>query len=145
MLLCPPVAVRATDLIMEGILLKYDILALASFLLDGPILDNFLGRYLRDLKHPRIMDTTDPLVHQTCNWHNEQMLRVASQCLPIVAASRESLFIVPKKESSDCISYCPRCLVQLLIKDTTCPDCGGVELVSFTPTSDICKGGDSRV
>ncbi|MEI6847465.1 MAG: hypothetical protein WCK32_05425 [Chlorobiaceae bacterium] len=133
MFLSPPVAVRANDLVMNKVIYQYDLLSLASFLLSSSIREQFFMLYLRDLKYPIRIDSEDPAVEQACRYQNNIILEIARRQLPEVASIVKSAFTPPQKESNDRLSYCPRCFVQLPVKDNDCPDCIGIGLRSFEP------------
>ncbi len=143
MFLCPPVAIRATDYIIEQFGSKYDILSLVVFFLNDQSKEKFLALYLRDLRHPVSIDDDNSLLSDICSWQNSTVLRIADQHLPAIASIIESTLSSPKKQFPDSISYCPRCLVQLSVKDKNCPDCNGVALIAFDEGSALkSEGGD---
>lgn len=135
MFFCPPVSIRATDCIIDKFFSEYDILALATFLPGMQLKENFLTWYLRDLCHPVSIDSENQLLKDTCYWQNSTILRMANQQLPEIASIIESALSAPERLSPDRLSYCPRCLVQLSVKDKNCPDCSGVPLKVFETAS----------
>lgn len=131
MALCPPVAIRSIDLLTGQSLYKYDILALAHLFLAKADCDDFCASYVRDLRHPISFDSDNPLVRQTCRWQNETIMRLALPLLPSVASAVPRSMALPSRQSADCLSFCPRCLIQLATKDGNCPECSGVPLMPF--------------
>jgi hypothetical protein len=141
MALCPPVAIRSIDVITEQSLYKFDILTIAHLFLDKADCDDFCAAYVRDLRHPIAIDFENPLVTQTCQWQNKTIIRLASLVLPSVASAIPRSTAFPPRQSADCLSFCPRCLIQLSTKDGTCPECSGVPLISFNSIGDISLKG----
>ena len=141
MALCPPVAIRSIDLLTEQALYKFDVLSLAHLFLDKTGCDDFCASYVRDLRHPITIDSENPLVKQTCLWQNETILRLASRVLPSVISAISRSMAFPPRQSAECLSFCPRCLIQLATKDGTCPECSGVPLVPFNSIDDISLKG----
>ena len=141
MALCPPVTIRSIDLLTEKLLYKFDILAIAHLFLDKADCDDFCASYVRDLRHPIAVDSENPLVRQTCQWQNETILRLASLVLPSVAFVIPRSTASPPRQAADCLSYCPRCLIQLVTKDGSCPECSGVPLIPFNSIGDISLKG----
>ena len=121
----------------------YDVLALAYSLLKGQSRDIFLSKYLCDLKLPLCIDFDNPMLLKTCKWQNEAILRVAAGYSPNMASLIETSFKTPQQESPDRLSYCPRCLIQLSVKDKNCPDCNSVQLITFDAVLELKSVGEA--
>lgn len=143
MALCPPVGIRSIDLLTEQALYKFDILSIAHLFLDKAACDNFCTSYVRDLRYPITIASANPLVGQTCQWQNETILRLASLVLPSVSPAIHRSTVPPPRQSPDCLSFCPRCLIQLASNDGDCPECSGVALVTFNSSGDISPKGNT--
>jgi hypothetical protein len=141
MALCPPVGIRSIDLLTEQSLYKFDILSMAHLLLNKADCDEFCSAYVRDLRNPITIDSINPLVRQTCQWQNKTIMRLASLVLPSVASAINRTTALPQCQSADCLSFCPRCLIQLAIKDGTCPECNGVPLIPLNSIGEILIKG----
>ena len=76
MMLCPPSAIRASDLIMEKFSARLEALPLAVLLLHGAERDVFLSEYLADLESAYIPGGMPDTVRQTCLWQNQTILRI---------------------------------------------------------------------
>lgn len=74
MVLCPPTALRAADLVMERLSAGLEALPLAKLLLRGDARKDFLCAYLDDLRAPDIPSNLDPVVRETCLWQNRTIL-----------------------------------------------------------------------
>ena len=131
MMLCPPVAIRAPDLIMAKAASSLDVLALAPVLLHGPELKAFIIQYVRDLRHPLALEQDSAVLRTTCMWQNNVIIEVARTLIPDVDAVLDEMSVGPVRDSEASKTYCPRCFVQLSVSEGTCPDCAGVPLHPF--------------
>lgn len=131
MMLCPPVAIRATDLLMAKAASSLDVLALAPVLLHGAALKAFIIQYVRDLRHPLALEQDSDALMSTCMWQNNAILEVARTLIPDVDAALAEMSAGPARDSEASKTYCPRCFVQLTVSEGTCPDCAGVPLHPF--------------
>ena len=84
MMLCPPSAIRACDLIMEKLSARLDALPLAVLLLHGAERDIFLSEYLADLESPYIPDDMPDIIRSTCLWQNQTILRIGITEIPML-------------------------------------------------------------
>jgi len=131
MVLCPPVGIRALDLLMAPALASFHALTLAELLLPEARRTAFICGWLRDLRHPLRIAAAHAEVDRICRWQNDVVAAAAARRLPSVARCRTLLAQPPAREDNDRLAFCPRCLAQLAVRDTHCPDCPGVALVSF--------------
>jgi hypothetical protein len=124
MVVCPPGAIGAPDLLTAGLMAHYDP-ALVASLLHGADTDAFVDGYLRDLHFPIKDELNDPLSLEIVRWYRARVLDCISGRLqrfgPQRASARPDLVA-----SAD--SYCPRCLGQFQIDREECADCPGVSL-----------------
>lgn len=91
MILCPPSAIRACDLIMEKMSTRLDALPLAVLLLRGAERDAFLTEYLTDLEAAYIPDDMPDIIRSTCLWQSRTILKIGVAAIPMlkrVAAKR---------------------------------------------------------
>lgn len=132
MIVCPPVAIRACDLLTTYLLAQYSPFTLASLFLSSDRRQHFCGNVLRDLIHPISGNLTDPRPALISAWQNSTIVNMASRHLPDVALCLERIRHEPQREAPDCGSYCPRCLGQFHQQDGYCPDCTGVTLIPFS-------------
>lgn len=75
MLLCPPTALRACDLIMRKLSAQLDLLPVAVLLLRGTIRKTFLSEYIADLESPDIPDGLPSDVRDACLWQTQAILK----------------------------------------------------------------------
>lgn len=124
MILCPPVAIRAADLLTRNLLADYSPVVLAS-VLAGAGEQQFVRAFVFDLQHPLKHEVVDETAEQTMRWSVDAQLEL---CLRFLKS--EDL-LAPSQREEGSISYCPRCRCQYVVSETDCPDCPGVELVAF--------------
>jgi len=130
MILCPPVSIRAADILTRNLLADYSPIVLAS-VLAGAGEQQFVRAFVLDLQHPLKHEISDETAEQTMRWTVAEQLNI---CLEQIGQGRylkpEDL-LAPSVRERDSISYCPRCRYQYVVSETDCPDCPGVELVTF--------------
>lgn len=130
MILCPPVSMRAPDILTRNLLAEYSPIVVAS-LLTGSGEQQFMRAFILDLQHPLKHEVSDEVAEQTIGWTAAEQLNV---CLEQVRAGRylkpEELS-APTQREENSISYCPRCQCQFVVSAVECPDCPGVGLVDF--------------
>ena len=130
MILCPPVSIRAADILTKNLLAQYSPIVLAS-VLPGTGEQQFVRGVILDLKHPLRHEVSDADAEKTIAWTANEQLNV---CLDGVKKGRylkpEDL-LAPTQREGNSIAYCPRCRCQFVVSDGECPDCPGVRLVEF--------------
>ncbi len=130
MILCPPVSIRAPDILTRNLLADYSPIVVAS-LLTGAGEQQFVRSFILDLQHPLKHEVSDETAEKTIRWTAAEQLNL---CLDQVKSGRylkpEDLS-APAQREENSISYCPRCRCQFVVSATECPDCPGVELVEF--------------
>ncbi len=128
MIVCPPVSMRAADVLTKNLLAEFSPVAVAS-VLGGPGDQQFVRSFVLDLQHPLKHEITDAKAAETIDWMNAQQLR---SCLSLIErVDRFKSFLGPTEREGESVSYCPRCGVQFVLDEGECPDCPGVALVSF--------------
>ena len=131
MVLCPPVSLRAPDVLTRNLLGEYSPIVVAN-VLSGAGAQRFAREFVLDLQHPLKHEVTEEQAVETISWMNEAQLKA---CLEHVERdwrmTVESLLTTAEREG-DSVSYCPRCRVQFVLEEGECPDCPGVGLVAFT-------------
>ena len=130
MILCPPVSMRAADILTRNLLAEYSPVVLAS-VLAGSGEQQFVRAFVLDLQHPLKHEVADETAEKTMRWAVAEQLGI---CLDQIEQGRylkaEELQ-APAVREKDSISYCPRCRCQYVVSASECPDCPGVELVLF--------------
>ena len=130
MILCPPVSIRAADILTRNLLSAYSPIVLAS-VLPGSGEHQFVRGVILDLKHPLRHEISDEIASKTIAWTANEQLNV---CLEQVKKGRylkpEEL-LAPTQREENSVSYCPRCRCQFVVSEGECPDCPGVHLAEF--------------
>ena len=75
MLLCPPVSIRAPDVLTRNLLAEYSPIVLAS-LLAGLSEQQFMRAFILDLQHPLKHEVSDETAAKTIGWTAAEQLNV---------------------------------------------------------------------
>jgi len=130
MILCPPVSIRAADILTKNLLAQYSPIVLAS-VLPGSGEKQFVRSVILDLKHPLRHEVTDADAEKTIEWTASEQLNVCMDQVKKGRYLKPQELLAPAQREENSISYCPRCRCQYVVNDCECPDCPGVELVDF--------------
>ncbi len=126
MILCPPVAIRAADVLTKNLLADFSPIVLARMLrATGEA--QFVRGMILDLKHPIKHELSDAKAVEALTWTTDEQLKA---CLTETKLEWKEL-IAPAQREDNSRSYCPRCLCQFVVADDECSDCPGVKLVAF--------------
>ena len=129
MILCPPVSMRAADILTRSLLSDYSPVVVAG-VLSGSKEQKFVRAFVLDLKHPLKHEVMDAAAVETINWATAEQLKASLAHVQRDGDSADRLG--PVEREGDSIAYCPRCDVQFVVSEGECPDCPGVELVAFS-------------
>jgi hypothetical protein len=127
MILCPPVSIRAADILTKNLLAEYSPIVLAN-VLPGSGETQFVRSVILDLKHPLKHEVTEVDAEKTISWTAGEQLKV---CLKNDRFLKPEELLAPAQREENSIAYCPRCRCQFVVSEGECPDCPGVELVEF--------------
>ena len=132
MIVCPPIALRAADVLTQNLLAEYSPIVVAN-VRAGAGEPQFVRDYVLDLQHPLKHEVTQDEAAETVSWMNAAQLKA---CLEHIQRDREttveSLLEVARRDA-DSVACCPRCGVQFVAgAGDECPDCPGVDLVAFS-------------
>ncbi len=119
MILCPPVAIRAADILTKNLLSEFSPIILAE-VLTGSGEPQFVRSVILDLKHPLGHELSDASAVETITWAANEQVKLC-----------ESYVLFPMQREENSISYCPRCECQFVVEVVECPDCPGVRLIAF--------------
>ena len=126
MILCPPAAIRAADLLTRDLLSNYNPIVVAH-LLAGTHAQRFIRSFILDLQHPLKHESSNETAAEIIEWSAADQLR---QCVAYVEHKKSFKgLLAPLKATGDFNSYCPRCECKFMLGESECPDCPGVELV----------------
>ena len=127
MILCPPVSMRSADILTRNLLSEYSPLVVAG-VLAGSNEQKFVRAFVLDLQYPLKHEVTDAAAVETIDWVTAEQLKAS---LGQVQRDGDANVLGPVEREGDSIAYCPRCDVQFVMGEGECPDCPGVDLVSF--------------
>lgn len=131
MILCPPVAIRALDVVANPLLGSFNPLNVANVLLDKIKYSVFAKEFMLDLKYPIQPNHLSDDGILIMMWHNNTLFNLCKSYLDDVAKLNIDLFSPPIQTDEHSKSYCPRCLGQFTKESGECPDCFGVKLALF--------------
>jgi hypothetical protein len=140
MVLCPPVSIRAADLLTKHLLSEYSPIVLAG-LLSPSAGQQFVRAFILDLQHPLKHEVSDDSAAEVINWAAAEQLRMCLDYLKRSSYSRTEGLLAPPRRDGNSISYCPRCGCQFVVSFGGCPDCPGVGLLTFSSQREIDTGG----
>ena len=119
MVLCPPVAIRAADVLTKNSLAEFSPIVLAE-VLAGDNERQFVRSVILDLKYPLKHELSDASAVETITWAANERLRVC-----------ERYVLAPIQPEENSMSYCPRCECQFVAAADECPDCPGVRVIKI--------------
>ena len=127
MILCPPVAIRAADVLTRNLLADFSPIVLAT-VLPGSGEQHFVRGVVLDLKYPLGHDLSDANAVETITWAANERLSVFEHYL------KPQELLLPAQREENSISYCPRCLCQFVVEVEECSDCPGVTTTKWDET-----------
>ena len=137
MVLCPPVAIRAPDLITAPLLGGYNPLVVGLLVLSRERFAEFASRTLRHLEYSPLDHLTDRRSSEIAQWQNRLLSALASDFLRLRADLQDDPLAAPEPDETGLLFYCPRCLGQFTQDPGECPECPGVSALAFHhPDSD---------
>jgi len=133
MLLAPPAAIRASDVLGRHLLEAFHPLAVARILCPPNRFRDFARQTLIDLRYPLfpVCPATESAPVETERWFRETTLAVVEEFLQKEGFKVNELVAAPKPADAANLSYCPRCGTQFVTRQGTCADCGGRPLEPF--------------
>ncbi len=140
MVLCPPVSIRATDLLTKNLLSEYSPVVLAA-LVSGSAAKEFVRAFILDLQHPLAHDVTDVTSAEIISWATVAQLSLCLDHLIRSGFSNPNVLLAPPTQDGNSTSYCPRCRGQFVVDSRRCPDCPGVGLLAFPDPDETGVGG----
>ncbi len=129
-LLSPPAAIRACDLLLKDLLCGFHPLVIARITCNDSEFVGLASRVLREIVSPPLVGgpSADDLISQCRNSHRERLGRILEKFIAKTGMDPTELLAPPARQSKVCLSYCPRCRVQFTRATGFCNDCKGVAL-----------------
>lgn len=142
MILCPPVAIRANDVLSRNLLSQYSPIVVAD-LLPGSSAQQFVRSFLLDLQHPLKHEVVDDHSIEIMNWAAAEQLKYSLEYISGSKYPGAEVLLARPDKTDDSVFYCPRCGCQFVSASDSCPDCPGVQLLSFTSQAEARTQGVS--
>ena len=130
LILCPPGAIRAIDLLTTNIISTFDPMVIAQTR-PRKQLTNFIEWYMRDLYFPLKPPALGTKAKGIVEWYSEEIKNGATEYLKKHDPDGLREIFAPPHRDQNSFSYCPRCHTQFNIVDGDCADCPGVALTAF--------------
>jgi len=131
MILCPPVSIRAADILTRNLLAEYSPIVLAG-VLPGSGEQQFVRGVILDLQHPLAHEVSDEAAAKTIAWTANEQLNVCLEQSKTGRYLKPQELLAPAQREENSVSYCPRCWCQFVVSGGECADCPGVRLVEFS-------------
>ena len=133
MLLAPPAAIRAPDVLGRHLLEPFHPLAVARIVCSPRRFRDFARQTMIDLRYPLfpVCPTTESAPVETDRWFRETTLAAVEAFLQQEGLKVRELVAAPEPTDPANLSYCPRCGTQFVTREGTCADCGGRPLQMF--------------
>jgi hypothetical protein len=130
MILCPPVSIRAVDLMTLDALTDFHPVLIARITL-GERSRTFVRAFISDLTHPVRHELTNERAVEIVTWFQKCELECCSTFLRDQEGTDLNELLIAPDRSGSSLAYCPRCYEQYEVLSGECPDCTGVALVAF--------------
>lgn len=133
MLLAPPTAIRAHDLLARRLVENFHPLAVAAAFCPGAPFQRLARRVLLDLRFPVLpaAPSSEAAVVQTEERFRGVLLEECEQAVERAGRKPSELAQPPARSEATHRSYCPRCDAQYEVEKGICADCGGRALAAF--------------
>jgi hypothetical protein len=142
MILCPPIAIRANDLLSKNLLSQFSPIVVAD-LLPGTSAQPFVRSFLLDLQHPVKHEVVDSDSIVIMKWAAAEQLKHSLEYINRSGYPKAEILLARPDKSDESTFYCPRCQCQFVGASDSCPDCPGVELLSFATQAEAQTRGVS--
>lgn len=133
MLLAPPTAIRAPDILARPLFERYHPLAIAKILAKPDEFRGFARRFLLDLHYPVLPScpTKNPTAEAAVSFFTKIHLQAAEDFLEECGENVKKLIASELPSEPENQSFCPRCGTQFVTHSGNCGDCGGRSLHLF--------------
>jgi hypothetical protein len=133
MLLAPPTAIRACDLLGRRLVERWHPVAVAKFFCSAAAHQRLARQVLIDLRYPfpPAGPSDDPRVIAVVDWFREVLREETEKALERAGLDRADLLQPPARLEPANRTYCPRCGAQFVLAEGSCAECGGRRLHAF--------------
>ncbi len=144
MLLCPPLAIRAVDLLSRGLLATWHPGAVCARLLKGSAAEEALRRFLLDLSHPLASGPQPTQALEAESWFRARLQVEFHATLRRLGFDPGRLTAPRLSGDKEALSFCPRCQGEYLLPEGECSDCPGVGLLPVGQAPSIKGSSHAR-
>jgi hypothetical protein len=131
MVLCPPVAIRAGDILSIEAMSRFHPVVLGNLLL-GADASDFFRTLIRDLQYPLRHDHADAQCLSIVAWFVTTERNAIADFLKTECSTTFDALLIPPVWDGISTAYCPRCLCQFMVSAGECPDCPGVTMLPMS-------------
>jgi hypothetical protein len=133
LLLAPPTAARADNLLARPLLERFHPLTAAGALCGPEEFAAFARRVLLDVHFPVLpaCPVNDPVARAAEEWSRTTWREAVEQSVRQAGLELEKLLAPPLRRSPEDRAYCPRCGEGFVTLEGACVDCGGRALHRF--------------
>ena len=136
MVLCPPVAIRAGDILALESIAEFHPIVIGHLLL-GPKAVEFYRPLIRDMHFPLRHEHKCEQGYSIVAWQSNAERDAIEKFLKTECALTINDLLLPPQWDGVSKTYCPRCLCQLMVNSGECPDCQGVSLLPLLLTNNL--------
>lgn len=135
MVLSPPAAIRANDVVARNSFDLFHPLAVAQVLCPEEAFVQSAQQLMLDMRFP--VDSVRPTLdledaHSTEQWFRTKFLHSVERLVQRAGTNPDDLIKPPLPDDTNSLSYCPRCHCQYTKTEGVCFDCGGMTLQPFS-------------
>jgi hypothetical protein len=130
-LLSPPVAIRACDILARPLVESIHPVTVAKVLGAAGELERLGRKALKEALYPArpVAPKGPELARETEAWHRRETMACVDRFLRHAGVDPEKLNQPPLPLDVHCVAWCPRCEAQFTRRDGACADCGGMPLL----------------
>ena len=135
MVLSPPAAIRANDVVARNSFDLFHPLAVAQVLCPEETFVQVSKQWMLDMRFP--VDSVGPTpnlddAHASEKWFRTKFLHTVERLVLRAGMNPDDLIKPPLPDDTNSLSYCPRCHCQYTKTEGGCFDCGGMTLQPFS-------------
>ncbi|HUF28269.1 MAG TPA: hypothetical protein VMM18_14930 [Gemmatimonadaceae bacterium] len=131
MALSPAAAMRAADPLMRAVLARHHALAVASVLCDQDAYERFAEECVRARRRVARSSIEEPAGEPPANAADHVLAAAEADLVARTIPGAARFTQPPARRDPSALAYCPACLLEYVVRDGACEDCGGVVLERY--------------